>query len=104
MPVKYCLCALFVTLSVFAAGCSHDKGAAPSKNTFSEVSVVYNPALLPKIPPAALDAAKSAEQEIIAGKVNVTKLASTSPWQRSSRVITRDAPNRSDARLEPMPK
>ena len=43
-----------------------------------EVSVVYNPALLAKIPPSALDAAKSAEQEIIAGKLNVTKLAAAS--------------------------
>ena len=42
------------------------------------VSVVYNPALLTKIPPSALAAAKSAEQEIIAGKIDVTKLASAS--------------------------
>ncbi len=41
-----------------------------------EVSVVYNPALLTKIPPDALESAKSAEQEIISGKLDVTKLAS----------------------------
>jgi basic membrane lipoprotein Med (substrate-binding protein (PBP1-ABC) superfamily) len=40
-----------------------------------EVSVVYNPALLAKIPPDALDAAKSAEQEIMMGKIDVTRLA-----------------------------
>ncbi len=41
-----------------------------------EVTIVYNPALLAKIPPPALEAAKSAEQEIIAGKIDVTALAS----------------------------
>jgi len=40
-----------------------------------EVNVVYNPALLPKIPTAALDAAKAAEREIVAGAIDVTKLA-----------------------------
>jgi hypothetical protein len=38
--------------------------------------VVYNPALLPKIPPDALEAAKAAEADIIAGKIDVTRLAS----------------------------
>jgi len=38
------------------------------------VKVVYNPALLGKIPPDALAAAKSAEQEILAGKIDVTAL------------------------------
>lgn len=41
-----------------------------------EVTIVYNPALLAKIPPDALRAAKTAEQEIIAQKINVTALAS----------------------------
>jgi basic membrane protein A len=41
-----------------------------------EVNVVYNPALLPQIPPGALDAARAAEREIVAGKIDVTKLAS----------------------------
>ena len=41
-----------------------------------EVKVVYNPALLPKIPPDALAAAKDAEQQIVSGKINVTALAS----------------------------
>jgi basic membrane protein A and related proteins len=41
-----------------------------------EVKIVYNPALLPKIPPDALAAAKDAEQQIISGKINVTTLAS----------------------------
>lgn len=44
-----------------------------------EVRVVYNPALLAKIPTAAMDQAKSAEQEIIAGKIDVTRLASANP-------------------------
>jgi basic membrane protein A and related proteins len=43
-----------------------------------EVKIVYNPVLLAKISPDALAAAKSAEQEITAGKINVTKLAATS--------------------------
>ena len=43
-----------------------------------EVTIVYNPALLSQIPQSALDAAKSAEQEIIAGKIDVTRLASGS--------------------------
>jgi basic membrane lipoprotein Med (substrate-binding protein (PBP1-ABC) superfamily) len=41
-----------------------------------ELNVVYNPALLPKIPPDALEAAKAAEADIIAGKIDVTRLAS----------------------------
>src|ERR1700693_4942487 len=41
-----------------------------------QVNVVYNPALLSKIPPSALDAAKSAAQEIISGKIDITSLAS----------------------------
>jgi basic membrane lipoprotein Med (substrate-binding protein (PBP1-ABC) superfamily) len=41
-----------------------------------EVNVIYNPALLATIPPEAMGAAKSAEQEIIAGKLDVTRLAS----------------------------
>jgi basic membrane protein A and related proteins len=41
-----------------------------------EVKVVYNPALLPKIPPDALAAAKDAEQQIISQKIDVTALAS----------------------------
>ena len=41
-----------------------------------EVTVVYNPALLAKIPPSAMEAANSAAQEILAGKLDVTALAS----------------------------
>jgi basic membrane lipoprotein Med (substrate-binding protein (PBP1-ABC) superfamily) len=41
-----------------------------------EVKVVYNPALLAKIPADALDAAKTAEDEIISQKIDVTALAS----------------------------
>ena len=41
-----------------------------------EVKVVFNPALTGKIPPDAMQAAKNAEQEIVAGKIDVTKIAS----------------------------
>jgi basic membrane protein A len=40
------------------------------------VTVVYNPALVAKLPAAALDRAKAAEQEVMAGKIDVTALAS----------------------------
>ena len=40
------------------------------------MKVVYNPALLAKIPAEAMTAAKSAEQQIIAQKIDVTALAS----------------------------
>jgi basic membrane protein A len=40
-----------------------------------DVSVVFNPSLLLKIPDAAIAAAKSAETEIIAGKIDVTQIA-----------------------------
>jgi basic membrane protein A and related proteins len=41
-----------------------------------EVKVVYNPALAAKIAPDAMARAKAAEGDIIAGKIDVTKLAS----------------------------
>ncbi len=41
-----------------------------------EVKVVYNPALLAKIPPDALSASKDAEQKIVSQKIDVTALAS----------------------------
>jgi len=40
-----------------------------------EVNVVFNPAVIAKIPPDAMEAAKDAEQEIVAGKIDVTKVA-----------------------------
>ena len=40
-----------------------------------EVNVVFNPALTGKIPPEAMKAANDAEQEIVAGKIDVTKIA-----------------------------
>ena len=42
------------------------------------VEVVYNPQLEPKIPPAALEKAKQAEQDIISGKITLPTLASVS--------------------------
>jgi basic membrane protein A and related proteins len=41
-----------------------------------EVKIVYNPALLPKIPSDAMAAAKDAEQQIISGRIDVTALSS----------------------------
>lgn len=40
------------------------------------VTVIYNPALTAKLPPLALERAKAAEQEIVGGKIDVTRMAS----------------------------
>lgn len=40
------------------------------------VNVVYNDAVAAKLPPKAMESAKAAEQEIMAGKIDVTRLAS----------------------------
>jgi basic membrane lipoprotein Med (substrate-binding protein (PBP1-ABC) superfamily) len=40
------------------------------------VTVVYNPALMAKLPAPALERAKAAEQEVVSGKIDVTALAS----------------------------
>ncbi len=40
-----------------------------------DVGVVFNPSLLAKIPDAAMAAAKSVEEEIVAGKIDVTQIA-----------------------------
>lgn len=57
------------------------------------VKVVYNPRLLSKIPPAALEQAKRAEQAIVAGKVKLASLPASQPARDAARadVSTRSA-------------
>jgi basic membrane lipoprotein Med (substrate-binding protein (PBP1-ABC) superfamily) len=66
----------FLTLATQIKAGSFHPGMIELGMKDGEVKVIYNPALLGKIPPDALAAAKSAEQEIVTGKLDVTALAS----------------------------
>jgi basic membrane protein A len=65
----------FLSIATAVKAASFHPGMIELGMKDGEVNVVFNPALSGKIPPNAMEAAKNAEQEIIAGKIDVTKIA-----------------------------